>query len=96
MANDYIPRPAARFHAWLSNSVTYVNGHPPDLVLAGGDPPPANPGGVTLLLLTTRTPSVAQLTGPDGGKTTHCMPRWVATTGEKRQWSDTPSATIGA
>jgi len=27
MANDDIPRPAARFHAWRNNFVTYVNGH---------------------------------------------------------------------
>jgi hypothetical protein len=36
MANDYIPRPDARFHAWQNNFVTYVNGHLPDLGLAPG------------------------------------------------------------
>ena len=36
MANDYIPRPDARFHAWRNNFVTYVNGHPTDLGLAAG------------------------------------------------------------
>ena len=28
MANNYIPRPAAPFHARRNNFVTYVNGHP--------------------------------------------------------------------
>ncbi len=27
MANDYIPRPDARFPAWRNNFHTYVNGH---------------------------------------------------------------------
>ena len=36
MANDYIPRPDARFHAWQNNLVTYVNGHLADLGLAAG------------------------------------------------------------
>ena len=36
MANDYIPRPNARFHAWQNNVVTYVNGHLADLRLAAG------------------------------------------------------------
>ena len=36
MANDYIPRPHARFHAWQNNFVTYVNGHLADLGLAAG------------------------------------------------------------
>ena len=27
MANSYITRPEARFHAWRNNFVTYVNGH---------------------------------------------------------------------
>jgi len=34
MANDYIPRPDARFHAWQSSFVTYVNGHLAGLGLA--------------------------------------------------------------
>ena len=37
MGNDYIPRPAARLHAWQDNFVTYVNGHLADLGLATGD-----------------------------------------------------------
>ena len=36
MANDYIPRPDARFHAWRNNFVTAVNGHLADLGLAPG------------------------------------------------------------
>jgi len=36
MANDYIPRPAAGFHAGQNNFVTYVNGHLADLGLAAG------------------------------------------------------------
>ena len=30
MANDYIPRPHARFHAYRNNLVTYVTDHPAD------------------------------------------------------------------
>lgn len=37
MANDYIPRRDARFHAWQNNVVTYVNGHLAGLGLAAGD-----------------------------------------------------------
>ncbi len=36
MANDYIPRPDAQFHAWRNNFATYVNGHLADLGLAAG------------------------------------------------------------
>jgi len=36
MGNDYIPRLGARFHAWQSSFVTYVNGHPADWGLAAG------------------------------------------------------------
>ncbi len=36
MANDYIPRPDARFHVRQNNFVTYVNGHPANLRPAGG------------------------------------------------------------
>ena len=35
MANDYIPRPDAQFHARRNNFVTYVNGHRTDLGLVG-------------------------------------------------------------
>ncbi len=34
MANGYIPRPDARFHAWRNNFVTYVNGHLAELACA--------------------------------------------------------------
>ncbi|MCH8967934.1 MAG: hypothetical protein IIA66_02310 [Planctomycetes bacterium] len=44
----------------------------------------------------TRTPSVVDYPGEDGGKTAHYTPRWVATTGEKGPWSETVSATIRA
>ena len=37
MANGYIPRPDARFHAWQNSFVTYINGHPADLGLAAGN-----------------------------------------------------------
>ena len=36
MANDYIPRPDAQFHAWRNNFATYVNGHLADWGLAAG------------------------------------------------------------
>jgi len=39
MANDYTPRPAARFHAWQNNFVTYVNGNLADLGLTAGEDP---------------------------------------------------------
>ena len=42
--------------------------------------PPANPGELTFLLLST--PAVAEFTGPDGGKTAHYMLRWLSTRGE--------------
>jgi len=48
------------------------------------------------LLLSTRTPAVAEFTGPDGGKTAHYMVRWLSTRGEAGPWSETASATIGA
>jgi len=73
MANDYIPRPDAQFHAWRNSFVTYINGHLADLGLAAGDPPPGNPADLTFLLLSTRTPAVAEFTGPDGGKSAHYM-----------------------
>ncbi|GAF82962.1 unnamed protein product [marine sediment metagenome] len=34
MANDYIPRPDAQFHAWRNNVGTYLNGHLADSGLA--------------------------------------------------------------
>ena len=36
MANDYIPRPEARFHAWRNNFVTYVKGQTAELGRAVG------------------------------------------------------------
>ena len=72
-------------------------------VAAPGDPPPsdptsrlAGPGELKFLLLSTRTPAVAEFTGPDGGKTAHYMLRWLSTRGETGPWSETASATIGA
>ncbi len=65
-------------------------------VSAPGDPPPSDPGELTFLLLSTRTPAVAEFTGPDGGKTAHYMLRWLSTRGEAGPWSETASATIGA
>jgi hypothetical protein len=68
--------------------------------LGQGQPPPSDPGEPTFLLLSTRTPAVAEFTGPDGGKTAHCMVRWLSSDarrdGEAGPWSDTVSATIGA
>ena len=37
MANDYITRPDARFHARRNNFVVCVNGHLADSELAAGD-----------------------------------------------------------
>ena len=36
MADDYVPRPDARFRAWQSDFVTHVNGHLADSGLAAG------------------------------------------------------------
>ena|GEM_PF-6290308 len=71
MANDYIPRPDARFHAWQNNFVTYVNGHLADLALAAGDPPPTGPSELSLLSIDTRRQFMVDYSGEDGGKTTH-------------------------
>lgn len=40
MANDYITRPDAQFHAGQNNFVTYVNDHLADLGLATGEHEP--------------------------------------------------------
>ncbi|MCK4340422.1 MAG: hypothetical protein KAY37_01700, partial [Phycisphaerae bacterium] len=37
MANDYIPRPDAQFHAWQNNFIVYVNNHLADLGLVAAD-----------------------------------------------------------
>ncbi len=58
--------------------------------------PPADPSELTFLAVDTRTPYLASFDGADAGKTAHYMLRWVSTTGEKRPWSETASATIGA
>ncbi len=47
MANDYIPRPDARFHAWQNNFITYVNRHLADSWLAGDDVVHINNSGAT-------------------------------------------------
>ena len=60
MANDYIPRPDARFHAWQNDFVTCVNGPLADSGLAASDPPPTGPSGVTFLSVDTRTPYVVE------------------------------------
>ena len=43
MANDYIPRPDARFHAWQDNLLVCVNGHLADWGPAPADPAPTPP-----------------------------------------------------
>jgi len=96
VANDYIPRPDARFHARRNNFATYVNGHPGDLGLAAGDPPATGPSELSLLPVDTRTPYKVDYPGEDGGKTAHYMLRRVATTGKHGPWNETASATIGA
>ncbi len=65
-------------------------------VSALGDPSASDPGELKFLLLSTRTPAVAEFTGPDGGKTAHYMLRWLSTRGEAGPGSETASATIGA
>ena len=42
--------------------------------------------------LNTRTP----YPGTDANKIAHYMLRWVNTRGDKRPWSETASATVGA
>ena len=51
---------------------------------------------MSFLSVDTHTPYVADCPGEDGGKTGHCMLRWVGTTGKKGPWSETASAPIGA
>ena len=65
-------------------------------VCSRGVPHPAAPGESRFLLLSTRTPAVAEFTGPGGGKTAHYMVRWLNTRGEAASWSEPASATIGA
>jgi hypothetical protein len=94
MANDYIPRPAARFHTRRNNSVTYLNGHPADSGRAAGDPPPTCPSELSFLSVDTRTPCVVDYPGEDGGRTAHYTFRCVATTGEKGPWNEQVSAAV--
>lgn len=61
-----------------------------------GDPPPTGPSEMSFPSVDIRTPYVASCPGGDGGKTTHCMLRSVAHTGETGPWNETASATIGA
>jgi hypothetical protein len=51
---------------------------------------------IAALLLTTRTPAVAEFAGPDAGKTAHYIVRWLSTRGEAGPSSETASAPIGA
>ena len=70
-------------------------------VAAPGDPSPtpvspSDPGELRFLLLSTRTPVVAEFTGPDGRQTAHYMLRRLSTRGEAGPWSETASTTIVA
>ena len=65
-------------------------------VAALGDPAPTDPGELTFLQLSTRTPAVIEYAGQDAGKTAHYMVRWLNTRGEHGPWSETASATVGA
>ncbi len=65
-------------------------------VTAPGDPPPTGPGDLSFLMLSTRSPAVAEYAGADAGKTAHYMVRWLSSRGEPGPWSETASATIGA
>jgi hypothetical protein len=58
--------------------------------------PPTDPSEWSFLSLDPRTPYVASFFADEGGKTAHYMLSCVATTGEKRPWSETASPTIGA
>ncbi len=65
-------------------------------VSAPGDPPPSDPGELTFLLLSTRTPAVADRPAPDGGMPAPHMVRSLSSRGDAGPWSETASATIGA
>lgn len=70
-------------------------------ISAPDDPPPtpvspADPSELRFLLLSTRTPAVAEYGGEDAGETAHYMLRWLSSRGEPGPWSETASATIGA
>ncbi len=61
-----------------------------------GQVAPTGPSELSFLSVDARAPYVADYPGEDGGKTTHYMLRWVATTAEKGPWSEAASATIRA
>ena len=63
---------------------------------APGEEPPADPSELRFLLLSTRTPAVAEYCGEDASKTAYYMLRWLSSRGEPGPWSETASATIGA
>ena len=65
-------------------------------VAASGEPPPTGPGDLSFLMLSSRSPAVAEYGGADAGKTAHYMLRWHSGRGEPGPWSETASATIGA
>ncbi len=79
--------------ATLTNSKAWLPGR---AWSAPGEPPPADPGELTFLRLSTRTPAVVEYAGQDVGKTAHYMVRWLNTRGEHGPWSETASATVGA
>ena len=56
----------------------------------------APPSDLSFLSVDTLTPYVLDFPGEDGGKTAHCMLRWVATPSEQGPWSGAVSATVGA
>ncbi len=63
---------------------------------APGESPPTGPDDLTFLLLSTRTPALAEYAGADASKTAHSMLRWLSSRAEPGPWSETASATIGA
>ncbi len=61
-----------------------------------GEAPPTGPADLSFLMLSTRSPAIAEYGGADAGKTAHYMVRWLSRRGEPGPWSETASATIGA
>lgn len=57
---------------------------------------PRLPGELRFLLLSIRTPALAEFTGPDADQTAHYMLKWLSTHGEAGPWRATASATVGA
>jgi len=58
--------------------------------------PPTSPSELSFLSVDTATPYMVDYPGEDAAGTVQYMLRWLATTGDKGAWSETPSATIGA